>query len=163
MYADGIVTKTTCSIPRSQGCPRQVHELHKWLEHNQIHVRCSPDIYCFKTVPGLGRWLEERGCGSRQVNFKLRDWLFARQRYWGEPFPVVFPEGSDVSLAPVPTDSRSHARMAWSASGPCRDLGVQQQGCVKSYWVIPHCRMTHASKGACHCCQGTAKQQDSHL
>lgn len=42
------------------------------------------------------RWLEERGAGARQVNFKLRDWLFARQRYWGEPFPVMFPEGSDV-------------------------------------------------------------------
>ena len=33
-----------------------------------------------------------------QVNYKLRDWLFARQRYWGEPFPVVFPEGSDVRV-----------------------------------------------------------------
>ncbi|MFH2051236.1 MAG: leucine--tRNA ligase [bacterium] len=34
-------------------------------------------------------WLEERGLGERKVNYKLRDWLFSRQRYWGEPFPLI--------------------------------------------------------------------------
>ena len=34
-------------------------------------------------------WLEERGLGQRKVNYKLRDWLFSRQRYWGEPFPIL--------------------------------------------------------------------------
>ncbi len=38
-------------------------------------------------------WLEGEGAGRRQVNYKLRDWLFSRQRYWGEPFPVVFVDG----------------------------------------------------------------------
>jgi leucyl-tRNA synthetase len=38
-------------------------------------------------------WLEEKGLGKKTVNFKLRDWLFSRQRYWGEPFPIVWKKG----------------------------------------------------------------------
>ena len=38
-------------------------------------------------------WLEEKGLGERKVNYKLRDWLFSRQRYWGEPFPLLHAGG----------------------------------------------------------------------
>jgi leucyl-tRNA synthetase len=39
-------------------------------------------------------WLEEKGLGKGTTNFKLRDWLFSRQRYWGEPFPIVWEDGN---------------------------------------------------------------------
>ncbi len=40
-------------------------------------------------------WLEEKDVGVRRVNYKLRDWLFSRQRYWGEPFPLLHELGAD--------------------------------------------------------------------
>ncbi|MFD7340512.1 leucine--tRNA ligase [Streptomyces violascens] len=45
-------------------------------------------------------WLTERGIGEGTVNFRLRDWLFSRQRYWGEPFPIVYDE--DGVAHPLP-------------------------------------------------------------
>ncbi|NIR42110.1 MAG: class I tRNA ligase family protein, partial [Actinobacteria bacterium] len=47
-------------------------------------------------------WLERNGCGEGTVTYKLRDWLFSRQRYWGEPFPIVY--GDDDLPRAVPDD-----------------------------------------------------------
>ena len=44
-------------------------------------------------------WLEERALGHGTINFKLRDWLFSRQRYWGEPFPIVWENGRHRALS----------------------------------------------------------------
>ena len=56
-------------------------------------------------------WLDERGLGRSTINYKLRDWLFSRQRYWGEPFPVVWEDGkhraldeSELPVVPPPLD-----------------------------------------------------------
>ena len=46
-------------------------------------------------------WLEEQGLGTGTVNYKLRDWLFSRQRYWGEPFPLIELEDGTVKAVPM--------------------------------------------------------------
>ena len=50
----------------------------------------------------INAWLEERGLGKASVNYKLRDWLFSRQRYWGEPFPIVHDQ--DGNHHPLPEE-----------------------------------------------------------
>ncbi len=59
------------------------------------------DINGLNKEAGIRRiiaWLESRKLGSAKVNYKLRDWLFSRQRYWGEPFPVIHWEDGEISL-----------------------------------------------------------------
>lgn len=45
-------------------------------------------------------WLEEHDCGGKKVNYRLRDWIFSRQRYWGEPIPVIHWDDGTTSLVP---------------------------------------------------------------
>ncbi|MEV8591461.1 leucine--tRNA ligase [Streptomyces sp. NPDC052012] len=48
----------------------------------------------------ITEWLESKGFGEGTVNFRLRDWLFSRQRYWGEPFPIVYDEDGVAHALP---------------------------------------------------------------
>jgi leucyl-tRNA synthetase len=50
----------------------------------------------------ISDWLEEKGIGRRKVNYKLRDWVFSRQRYWGEPIPLIYCE--KCGWVPVPEE-----------------------------------------------------------
>ena len=55
-----------------------------------------------KAIPAIIDWLVKEGIGESRVNFKLRDWVFSRQRYWGEPIPLVYCE--TCGWVPIPYD-----------------------------------------------------------
>lgn len=46
-------------------------------------------------------WLEKNHCGEKKISYKLRDWLFSRQRYWGEPIPIIHMEDGTMKTVPV--------------------------------------------------------------
>jgi leucyl-tRNA synthetase len=66
-------------------------------ENPDFRISGLPTVEAKKAITA---WLAEQGLGRRAVNYRLRDWLFSRQRYWGEPFPVVLDE--DDKVHPVP-------------------------------------------------------------
>jgi leucyl-tRNA synthetase len=53
-----------------------------------------------EAIPKMIEWLEKEGKGTRKITYRLRDWLFSRQRYWGEPIPILHLE--DGTMKPVP-------------------------------------------------------------
>lgn len=55
-----------------------------------------------EAIKRMIEWLEQNGKGQKKVTYKLRDWLFSRQRYWGEPIPILHLE--DGTMKPVPED-----------------------------------------------------------
>ncbi len=54
-----------------------------------------------EAIPKITDWLAQQGRGTKAINYKLRDWLFARQRYWGEPFPINWVDGE---ACPIPEE-----------------------------------------------------------
>ncbi len=58
-------------------------------EGNMVNSGFLDGMSVKEAIPAMIKWLEEKGLGKKKVNYKLRDWVFSRQRYWGEPIPLV--------------------------------------------------------------------------
>ena len=54
-----------------------------------------------EAIDTMIKWLEDKGIGKQKINYRLREWIFARQRYWGEPIPVVYTEDDQTICLPL--------------------------------------------------------------
>ena len=91
-------------VIQPEGKELKPEEMEKAYEEPGIMVNSGP-FTGVKSEEGIKKvidWLEEKGIGKRSVQYKLRDWLISRQRYWGAPIPVVYCE--KCGIVPVPED-----------------------------------------------------------
>ena len=98
-----------------------------------------------EAIPAMKKWLEEKGIGHEKVNYKLRDWVFSRQRYWGEPIPLVNCE--KCGWVPLPEDQLPLLLPEVESYEPT-DNGES-----------PLAPMTDWVNTTCPCCGGPAKRE----
>ena len=97
------------------------------------------------TVPAMKKYVVEQGFGKEKVNFKLRDWVFSRQRYWGEPIPLVNCE--KCGWVPVPEEQLPVVLPQVESYEPTDD------------GESPLSKMTDWVNTTCPCCGGPAKRE----
>ncbi len=90
-------------------------------------------------------WMDEKGFGHRKVNYKLRDWVFSRQRYWGEPIPIVYCE--KCGYVPLPEEQLPLTLPETEHFEP----GENGES--------PLAKMTEWVNTTCPCCGGPAKRE----
>ena len=98
-----------------------------------------------EAIPVITKWLTDQGVGHEKVNYKLRDWVFSRQRYWGEPIPLV--NCPKCGWAPVPEDQLP-VLLPEVESYEVTDTGES-----------PLAKMTDWVNTTCPCCGGPAQRE----
>ena len=98
-----------------------------------------------EAIPDMKKYVVEQGLGKEKVNYKLRDWVFSRQRYWGEPIPLVNCE--KCGWVPIPEDQLPLVLPEVEAYEPTDD------------GESPLARMTDWVNTTCPCCGGPAKRE----
>ena len=98
-----------------------------------------------EAIPAMKKYVVEQGFGKEKVNFKLRDWVFSRQRYWGEPIPLVNCE--KCGWVPVPEEQLPVVLPQVESYEPTDD------------GESPLSKMTDWVNTTCPCCGGPAKRE----
>ena len=98
-----------------------------------------------QAIPVMKKWLVEQGLGKEKVNYKLRDWVFSRQRYWGEPIPLVHCD--KCGWVPVPEDQLPLVLPQVDSYEPTDD------------GESPLSKMTDWVNTTCPCCGGPAQRE----
>ena len=98
-----------------------------------------------EAIPAMKKYVVEQGFGKEKVNYKLRDWVFSRQRYWGEPIPLV--NCQKCGWVPIPEDQLPLVLPEVEAYEPTDD------------GESPLARMTDWVNTTCPCCGGPAKRE----
>ena len=98
-----------------------------------------------QAIPAMKKWVTEQGFGRPKTNFKLRDWVFSRQRYWGEPIPLVNCE--KCGWVPLPEDQLPLLLPEVESYEPTDD------------GESPLSKMTDWVNTTCPCCGGPAKRE----
>ena len=96
-------------------------------------------------IPAMIAWLEEKGIGHAKVQYKLRDWVFSRQRYWGEPIPLVYCE--KCGWVPIPEEQLPLTLPDVESYEPTEN------------GESPLAKMTDWVNTTCPCCGGPAKRE----
>ena len=96
-------------------------------------------------IPAMIAWLEEKGIGHAKVQYKLRDWVFSRQRYWGEPIPLVHCE--KCGWVPIPEEQLPLTLPDVESYEPTEN------------GESPLAKMTDWVNTTCPCCGGPAKRE----
>jgi len=95
---DGLTREGFLPLVDAASHGRLIARLGDAMTEEGIAVNCANDEIDLNGKPtpqakaAMIEWLSGTGLGKAKVQYKLRDWLFSRQRYWGEPFPIVFDE-----------------------------------------------------------------------